>query len=114
MIATLVLSLSLILSMQDAAPATAPTPTAGTATANAAAEAPAEEGRIVCRREATTGSNRMRRVCERVEVADHQREQSQRWRDNVVDRIERDCGSHHCATGRGGNGDVSGGGGGQP
>lgn len=62
----------------------------------AAAPAPAAPGgeaggdtgeqAIVCRREPVTGSNRTRRVCERVGVTDYNRDRAQQWRDAVVDR----------------------------
>ncbi len=45
----------------------------------------ADDQQVVCRRERDTGSNRSRRVCTRVGVADYNREAARRWRDNVVD-----------------------------
>ena len=68
-------------------PASTPPLTAPAAEApGAQASADTGDQVIVCRRETATGSNRTRRVCERVGVTEYNRDQSQRWREQVVDR----------------------------
>jgi hypothetical protein len=55
------------------------------------------------------GSNRVRRVCERAEVAEYHREQSRRWFENYVDRratLPCEINGPTCPTARVGSGDM--------
>ncbi|MDQ8028944.1 MAG: hypothetical protein REJ23_09465 [Brevundimonas sp.] len=112
---SVVLVLALALLGQDApAPSAAASAPAATTTTAATPAGSNSGGEIVCRREPVLGSNRVRRVCERAEVAEYHREQSRRWFDNYIDRrapLDCETGSSTCPTARVGSGGMVVGGG---
>ena len=101
-----VLLLVLMSGPQDAptAPQAVPEPAEHARADNGPTAAERErESRIVCRREAVTGSNRTRQVCERQGVIEHVRQQSQRWHDDILSNMgtpDCDTSPQHCATRR--------------